>query len=408
MSRRPAVGRYCRVVLVIVVGMPLSVAADEGRLTEDEFLAPITAEHPAVVALTERLARAEGERRAARWKNPEFVFDREAPDGAANQSIWSLQWQPPLDGRRGLRKKAAEAGVLAAESEFDWAKLQLRVQLRGVYAEWAHVSERRDLLLAHMTVVQQLADRARARAATGEESGLGARRLALAVAEVQGELARTSAALTRVEAKVRVVHPELQPGVRPVRTPLPVIPALVDALDRPDVEAQRFEVQQAEFKRRLSGRFLEFPEVMGGWTRFDDAPGVVEGPVFGVSWSVPIFDRNQGERAHATRNVAIAEARLELLETRARAELEAAHGIYARLRTEATDVMAVTADANELIESATAAFRVGENTLTDLLETLRSVLSSQIAALDLHHDALEAHRRLEASAGKSLSSGGRE
>lgn len=399
--------KHC-VWLVIVVAMAQPLDADEGRLTESEFLAPITAGHPAVVALTERLAGAEGERRTATWANPEFGFDREAPDGAAKQSIWWLRWQPPLDGRRGLRKDAAEAGLLAAESDFEWAKLHLRVRLRSMYAEWAYISERRDLLFAHMTVMKQLADRARARAATGEESGLGARRLALAVAEVQSELARADAALARVEAQVRVVRPELQPAVRPLRPTLPVVQAQGDATDRPDVVAQRFEVQQAEFKKRLSGRFLTFPELMGGWTRFDDEPGVVEGPVFGVSWNVPLFDRNQGERAQATRNVAIAEARLELVEARAQAESQAAHSAYAQLRTHANEVTAATTDAHELVESATAAFRVGENTLTDLLETLRSVLSSQLAALDLHHDALEAHRHLEASAGRSLSPGGLE
>ena len=167
-------------------------------------------------------------------------------------------------------------------------------------------------------------------------------------------------------------------------------------------------LQQATFKQRLSGRFLEFPELMAGWTRVEVTPGTLDGPVFGVSWRVPLFDRNQGERALAAGNVTIAEARLELAMARARGELEAAYEVYAQLRTAAVEVTAITADAEGLIESATASFVVGENTLTDLLETLRSVLSSQIAALELHYNALEAHRHLEASAGRSLSSGGME
>jgi len=339
--------------------------------------------------------------------NPEVGFDREAP-GEANQSIFWLRWQPPLDGRRGLRNDAAEAGVQAAESEFEWAKLQLRVRLRSVYAEWAYVAERRDLLFEHFTMIRRLADRARARADTGEESGVVARRLALAAAEVQSELGQAEAALARVEAKVRVVHPELQAGVRPIRPELPVVPTDVDSSERPDVEARRFEVQQAELNKRLSGRFLEFPELLAGWTRIDVTPGSLEGPVFGLSWNVPLFDRNQGERAQATRSVAIAEARLELANMRAKVELEAAHGAYVQLRSAAIEVTAATANAEGLVESVAAAFQVGENTLTDLLETLRSVLSSQTAALNLHHNALEAHRNLEAAAGGSLSSGGTE
>ena len=401
-----------RLWLVIVIASTFSgqtlAAYDEGRLTEEDFLAPLTAGHPAIVVLTERLASAEGERRAATVMNPELGFDREAPDGTSNQSILWLSWQPPLDGRRGLLKRVAEIGVQVAVSEFDWAKQQLRAELRGVYAAWSQAAERRDLLSAHLTVMKRLAERARLRSDTGEESGLGARRLALAAAEVQSELARVEATLVRVEAKVRVVHPELKPGVQPVLPALPIVPPKVDWSDRPDVEARRFEVHQVELKKRLSGRFLKFPEFIAGWTRFDGAPGKVDGPVFGVRLSVPLFDRNQGERARAARNVAIAEARLELTNARAKAELEAAHGAYEWLRAAATEVTAVTADADGVVESATASFQVGENTLTDLLETLRSVLSSQIAALELHYNALEAHRHLEASAGRSLSSGGME
>ncbi len=399
--------KHC-IWFAIAIATALPAEANEGRFSEERFLAPLTEGHPAIVALTERLAGAEGERREARVMNPEFGFDREAPDGAANQSVFRLSWKPPLDGRSGLRKRAADAGVRAATSEFDWAKLQLREELRSAYAEWAQAAERRDLLSAHVTVMKRLAERARVRAETGEESGLGARRLALAATEVQSKFAQAEAMFVLGEAKVRVVYPELRQGVQPIRPALPVVPPKLDWSNRPDIEVRRFEVQQAELKKRLSGRYLEFPELTAGWTRFDEAPGIVEGPVLGVSWSVPIFDRNQGRRQQDARKVVIAEARLELAIATAQAELEAAHGAYALLRAAATEVTTVTEDADGLVESATASFQVGENTLTDLMETLRSVLSSQITAMELHYNALEAHRHLELSAGRSLSTGGME
>ena len=402
--------KHCvRLVVIIgsiLCGSILAAADDEDRLTEEEFLALLQAGHPAVVALTERLALAEGERRGVTWNNPEIGFDREAPRGAAKQSIWWLRWQPPLDGRQGLRKRAAEAGVRAAESEFVWTKLRLRLVLRGVYADWVQTTERRELLAKHLEVISRLADRARARADIGEESGLVARRLTLAAVEVRVELAQADADLARTEAKVRELHPDLEPGVQPVWPPLPPVPAEVGWSNRPDLAARRFEMEQAKLKKRLSGRFLEFPELMAGWTRFDGAPGSVDGPVFALSWNLPLFDRNQGERVQEARNVVIVEAQLELANAQAKAQLEAAYGVYARLRTATTEVTTATADADALVASATAAFRVGESTLTDLLETLRSALSSQMAALNLHHSALQAHRNLEASAGLCPSSGG--
>ena len=380
--------------------------ADEGQLTEAECLAPLTEGHPAIVALTERLARAEGELRAATLLNPELGFDREAPDGATSQSVYWLSWQPPVDGRRGLRKRAAEAGMRAAASDFDWAKLQLRVTLRAAYAQWALSVERRDILSEHVAKIRRLAERARVRAETGEEAGLDARRLALAAAEVQSELALAEAGVTRVGGTIRVLQPKLAAGVRPVRPAMPGVPSNLDWSERPDVEARRSETQQAEFERRLSGRVLEPPGITAGWTRLDEASGTVAGPVFGVSWSLPLFDRNQGRRAEAARNVAIAEAQLELAEARAQTEFDVAHAVYAQLRVAATQMMAGTADADGLVASAAASFDAGEATLTDLLETLRSVLSTRLAALELYYNALEAHRDLEASAGRSLSPGG--
>ena len=151
----------------IVFGAAMPVMAEEGRLTESEFLAPLTEGHPAIVALTERLARAEGELRAATVLNPELGFDREAPDGATSQSVYWLSWQPPVDGRRGLRKRAAEAGMRAAASDFDWSKLQLRVALRAAYAQWALSIERRDILSEHVAKIRRLAERARVRSDTG-------------------------------------------------------------------------------------------------------------------------------------------------------------------------------------------------------------------------------------------------
>ena len=65
--------------------------------------------------------------------------------------------------------------------------------------------------------------------------------------------------------------------------------------------------------------------------------------------------------------------------------------------------METVAESERAVESATATFRLGESRLTDLLETLRSVLSARLAALDLYAAALEAHRTLELAAGRPLS-----
>ena len=101
-----------------------------------------------------------------------------------------------------------------------------------------------------------------------------------------------------------------------------------------------------------------------------------------------------------------AQATLELERRRAEAELRSARAGYGALHGVARDVLDATSEADAVISAATAAFEAGESTLTDLLETLESVVAARSAALELHHSALAAHRRLEMSVGRAPTDGG--
>jgi outer membrane protein TolC len=59
-------------------------------------------------------------------------------------------------------------------------------------------------------------------------------------------------------------------------------------------------------------------------------------------------------------------------------------------------------DRGQMIAAAVTSFRLGEASLTDLLDTLRAALQAEETALDLHASALDAHRQLERLAGRSL------
>lgn len=393
----------------VIVALALSVTSaagdDRAEISEAEFLALLTEDHAAAVALKEELAAAEGDRRTPRTENPDFSFEREAPEEAAAQSTFKLSWRPPLDGRRGLANEAAETGLVAAEHQLDWRRLHLRASLRELFARWSFVVERRDLLENVSERIDQLASRSRVRASTGEESGLAARRLEIEAAATKSALATSEAEVIRVVADIRGVFPGMQTSRRPVRPELPGTSASLDVASRPDLTALELEAEQAELSRRLAARFLEFPAIVGGWTFFDEADAQVDGPVFGVEWSLPLFDRRQGERARTRREEEVARARLETTRMRAVSELEAAKDAYEHLRAVALDVMETTDDPGAVIEAATAEFRAGEATLTDLLDALRSVTDTRVRALELYQEALAAHRRLELSAGRPLTDG---
>jgi outer membrane protein TolC len=412
-SQIPTKGRRSRatyrLVLVVVFLTPLLVSprsVEATDLTEEEFLAPFGVTHPTVLALTEELARAEGERaQAGTLENPTLEFEHEAPFDEADQTTFKLGWKPPLDGRRGLAIDASEAAIEAANRDLEWAQLQVRQDMRAIFADWAVAERRRALVARHFESIRELEARLNVRAERGEESQLAARRFALAVSQVRAELARTEAHLAQLRGRAMAVRDGLPPGATPVLPELPAVPsALGDSL-RPDLLARRSEVEAATLRRRLAGRAFEFPTLIVGWTRISALDQNFDGPWVGFTWDAPIFNRNQGDQAESDRAIAIAQARFQLTKQDAAQRKVAALSAYATLHASLLEVVSVVGDASMVADAASASFLAGESSMTDLLDTLRSVMESQLAALDLQARALAAHRELELSAGRVLTQG---
>jgi len=123
---------------------------------------------------------------------------------------------------------------------------------------------------------------------------------------------------------------------------------------------------------------------------------------------VPVFDRNQAGRTETQRRKEIAEARLALATARAEHEATALLEAYRLAAAAAGESERETRDADRLVEAATASFRAGEATLTDLLETLRAVREVRLRAVDLRAAALELHRDLEVWTAPGWPGGGQQ
>lgn len=379
----------------------------EDTLTEDEFLAPLTRGHPALIAQSDRLGLARAERRsAAILSNPELAFSREAPAGSAHQSIWSLAWTPPLSGRRALSVEAADAELKAAEKDLESTLLGLRLQMRAAYGSWVVNAERVAVLSSHVERIEALEERMTTRANRGEESRLAARRMGLAATQARMELSLAKAALTRARAAALAWRPELDSNLRPLPPALPAVPTELSLSSRSDLEARRFELQGAEREEQVARRFVVFPELHVGWQTIEDRSLRFEGPVYGLNWSVPLFSHGQAARLGASLKKAAADARLAIAVARAEGELEGAQGAYEELLGVATSVASTLAELDLVIEGAEASYLLGESDVTDLLESLRSVLATRLSSLDLYSAALEAHRNLESAVGRPLSTGG--
>ncbi|MGD2116308.1 MAG: TolC family protein, partial [Acidobacteriota bacterium] len=316
-------------------------------------------------------------------------------------------WQPPRPDRRRLAVETARAEVTAADARLEARRLDLRLHLRAVYARWALARERAETLSRHAERLAALAERERLRADRGEASGLSVRRLELAAERVRGEADRATAELEHARSAARGWWPDLPAGAEPR---LPELPdpdwAPGSAATPPSSHARTRSLEAAVEAARLGGhlteRFVPTPELVAGWQRIDDGVRTVDGPLLGLSWSIPLFDRNRPDRARAEARLTASRARLERTRRELAAELAGARAAYEELHASALALRRAATRTPPMIDAATAAFRLGEADLTDLLDALRSGAETELAAVDLLGEALAAHRDLERAAGRAL------
>ncbi|MDE2691103.1 MAG: TolC family protein [Acidobacteriota bacterium] len=368
-------------------------AQDRPVVTEAEFLSVLDETHPAVRESAGVVGLAEARLLAARTlDNPVVEAVREDPDGPIGQTDVLVSWKMP-DAARAPEIEAREGEIGAARRRLAYDLLGYRLAMREAYAGWAVADARRQRLTLQAERVGSLAQREAVRAERGEASGLEARRLGLAAATLRSRVALAAGASERARAEAAAWHPGLPANARPVLPELPAAPSLDGADIR--VRAAEADLAAAELAQLATRPIVASPEVTVGWRRQDLTPGAVDGPIFGVAWSVPLFDRRQAARQSAGAGLEAARARLELAERESAAARNAASTNFARLAASLAEAREELGATERMLDSAEAAFRQGEAGLTDLLETHRSVTEAELAVLDLHEAALAAHRELE-------------
>lgn len=391
---------------VVLVALAASTPSFAQILSEQQFLDDLLRNHPVIAAAEANVAAAAGSRRQAGVvDNPTIAWEREDPEVAPRQDTWLLGWRLPFDGRKH-RVAAAEAGLDAAGSEVDQVRLGVRIEMQSLFASWYLAAEREDVLRAHLADARRLAEWLRARADEGEAAGVEAQRL-----ELEVEILEREAAAARADAQAQrtlaaawsdLVTADIRPG-RPLLSPPPSAP---DVAGNPELEVLAHRMVEAEAEYRLHRRVLDPPEIGVGWMELRDGSQSFDGPVFGVAWPVPIFDRNQGNREAAEAKTEQARKTLEAatrrINARARASLVAYSDLYRAATSSATDP-----GKPEVAVAVFAAFEAGEAGLTDVLDALRSTVDVQLARLETLDRALAAQRELETALGRPVLSGGK-
>ena len=379
-----------------------TVGPDEVRtISEEEFLAPLLrAESPWIRSLGEALGarRADLELSTA-LDEPEVTATQEDLASGDIETEASVSWQLPRPARRSLDIERAAAELTAAESSFERSVLDLRLDLRRAYAEWAIATRRIEVLEIEANLLRELAQRSEERGQVGEVSGMEVRRLRLAEMEIRARAAVARSELATARAEVAAKRPDLVGALtssRPLMPELPPAPTS-EPPKPPAVAALEAELRASQLATELGGRVAKLPAITLGWKRVEpDGSGPsIEGPVVGLSWPIPLLSRGRAERLRAEARQDALEAQLDLIRSQIKAELGNAAASYGELRGAASDAAAALADADPTVRAASAAFRLGEGDLTTLLDAIRTATAARLAALELLSRALASQRRLE-------------
>ncbi len=400
--------------VVAAIALP-TAAADTAIPSIDEatFVAEVTAKHPREAIARARIEAARAEAAEARVRpNPSISIEREEPfvDGTGLATNY-LRLSVPLDlsGRRGRRIDAAETTIRAATSDAARSTHELVVEALRMFDDCARARLDLQILTATRAELVRAVDIARTRGKAGDASGYEVQRFELELAAHDDDV--TTAQLELRRARIQLAALVGRPGELDADSVL-ALPAsvpdaeslLAKASDRGDLRAARLRGDAARQRSSAAGRgWVPVPTLTAGAMTADLGDQTATGYVAGLSLTIPIFDRGQGERerANAERHAADAEARA--LERQVPTAVQLAHDtLVARVEQARRLTSGQVARLDMIVRAAEAAFREGNASVVELLDAHRAAREVRLRAVELHYRVARDRRDLELAVGQRL------
>ena len=384
-----------RACLATALLMSPAMCVAQARLGLDEAIAAALEAQPTLKAEAERVTAAAGRaRQAGAWPNPEFQFSNEnlrrGQTYGTDVDTLAVITQP-LDvlGKRGRRVDAARRALDRTKTELELARRDLVRRVTLAYWVARGAQEQRDLLQASAENFQRIVDYHAARLSVGAipEQDLLRVRLESEQLRIAAHLASLDATAARVALLTdmgrgpadNVVLTEPLDAMRTI----PSLPAEQAVRQRSDVKVGRAAVTEAQANANLQDA-LARPDlgVLYGYKRtlLPDSPGGVNTGIAGIRVTLPLFDRNTGNRDAAAAETRRQQQLLADTELRARGDLERARQEYELRRQEVSDTLTPLREhATSIAGIARAAYEQGGVDLLRLLDAERSRLEAERA-----------------------------
>ena len=244
---------------------------------------------------------------------------------------------------------------------------------------------------------------------TGAASGYEVQRFELELAGHDDELASAQIELKRARTQLAMLvgrSGELDAtGTLALPANVPAVEALLaKSTERGDLRAAKLRGESARQREGAAGRgWVPLPTITAGAMTADLGTDTGTGYVAGLSLSLPIFDRGQGERARAAAERHLSAAETSWLQRQIPSAVQVAHATLVARIAQAQQVTTAQVDRlDTILQAAEAAFREGNAGVIELLDAHRAARAVRVRALELRHQVARDKRELELAVGQRL------
>ncbi len=320
-------------------------------------------------------------------------------------TIFAINQLFEIGGKRRSRKLSAQAGYEAARAQFLDAKRTLDLAVAKAYVAAAQAEENVRVLRQSAESLREEARIAEVRLRAGEISAsdksqidIGAERF-----ELDARAAESTSAQARVALEVLLGVPrpegkiELSQGLDTLVANAPPVPANAEPSWRPDVLALEaaWRKSQADLRLQKANRIPD-PTVLAQYEH--EPPDTPNTLGFGVSFPLPLWNRNQGQIKAA--DAAREQARLAYEKARAQAGADIATASLSyqeALKRWQSYRDSIRPKSEQVRKTVAYAYEKGGASLLDLLSTQRVDNEVRLAAAQAQNDLLIANAALNAA-----------
>jgi outer membrane protein, heavy metal efflux system len=404
-----------RVWIAALVTLGVNARAAEATLSLQEAIDQALASRPSLKADAERVSVAQGLRKqAGAIPNPEFQFQNEnlRPGQTYTRDVDTLAMiNQPLDvlGKRPARIAAAGKGVARSQADYNLARWEVVRNVRLAYWAARGVQEVRDILRTTAANFQKTVDYNAAKLSVGAipEQDL----IRVRVEQERLNIAANLAAIDANTARIELLKQMGRTGyadmvlIEPLTAEKIIEPLGADQVlaQRPEIRAAKAALAEAEANARLQDVAAR-PDlnVTYGYKRTElpDTTYGVNTAIVSVRVTLPVTDRNLGNRAAAQAEVRRQQDLLTAAENDIRMEYSGALEEFQMRRTEVMNILEpLRRDAAEISQIASAAYAEGGVDLLRFLDAERARLDADLAWVRGMADYWQSVAKLEAAEG---------